>query len=783
MAHNRRLLWLLAVLFLAGCAALSLKELEERYGASDPRNREVAQIGASQIDYWNDVEPIVEKRCIACHACYDAPCQLKLSSIEGIERGSTPAVVYQQSRLKMAPTTRLFQDAHGVPEWREKGFHSVLNEFDNTAEANREAGVMYRLLTLKDAHLLPEGRFLPDEFTLSLNRKEFCAKPVTLDEYERKHPEWGMPYALPGLEQDEQRVLLEWLEQGATYTPRPPLSARFTDEIARWEAFLNGETLKAQLAGRYIYEHLFLAHLFFPEVDDQKFFRLVRSATPPGQPIEVIASRRPYNDPGVERVYYRVQEELASIVAKTHMPYALDSDLLSRWRGWFHDRDFEVTALPGYEDQSASNPFLTFAQLPTASRYQFLLERAQFTIMSFIKGPVCRGQVALNVINDNFWVFFLNPNQQKIEHIEDFSAQHDEGLQLPASTESIFRPIIHWRRYARQQRERLAALDTYLSNTFEDPDDMSLEMIWDGDDVNDNAALTVFRHFDSATVAKGLIGKSPKTAWVVGYSLLERIHYLLVAGYDVYGNVGHQLLTRIYMDFLRMEGETAFLLLLPQQARDRERRYWYREAEKDINDFMTLPQFEHSMKLAIDYSSDDEKLELYSMLKDRLTGVLPTRYALSSIENPLVRERFAALELLRGAAVQLMPQVVFVEVTSPSGSSHLTIVRNDAHLNITSMLGEKKFREPTEDTLTVVAGFLGAYPNTLLKVEHAQLELFVSSLSAMSDEGDYGVLLDTYGIRRTNEKFWQHSDSLHSAFRKSAPIEYGQFDYSRLENR
>ena len=62
-------------------------------------------------------------------------------------------------------------------------------------------------------------------------------------------------------------------------------------------------------------------------------------------------------------------------------------------------------------DESASNPFRTFAHIPPDSRYRFMLERAQFTIMNFIKGPVCRGQVALNEINDHFWVFFVNPER------------------------------------------------------------------------------------------------------------------------------------------------------------------------------------------------------------------------------------------------------------------------------------------------------------------------------------------------------------------------------------
>ena len=56
---------------------------------------------------------------------------------------------------------------------------------------------------------------------------------------------------------------------------------------------------------------------------------------------------------------------------------------------------------------------------------------------------------------------------------------------------------------------------------------------------------------------------------MIGYPLLERIHYLLVAGYDVYGNVGHQLNSRLYMDFLRMEGEFNFLTLLPEAQRRR----------------------------------------------------------------------------------------------------------------------------------------------------------------------------------------------------------------------
>jgi hypothetical protein len=43
--------------------------------------------------------------------------------------------------------------------------------------------------------------------------------------------------------------------------------------------------------------------------------------------------------------------------------------------------------------------------------------------------------------------------------------------------------------------------------------------------------------------------------------------------------------------------------------------------------------------------------------------------------------------------------------------------------------------------------------------------------------------MDRYGVRRTAENFWQHSDTIHAAFKKMDPVKYGVFDYGRLDNR
>ena len=780
---NRSIGYILAVLVISGCATFGASKFEQQFGKPEPRDRVIEATATGTVDYWADVKPIVDQRCVVCHACYDAPCQLKMSSIEGIERGGSEAIVYNQSRIKMAQPTRLFEDAQSVPEWRELGFHPVLNEYEQTAAASIETGVMHRILKLKEDQPLPDGRVLPDSFDLALDRKQFCAKPETFDEYARKNPLWGMPYALPGIEPDRQATLLQWLEQGATYTARAPLPEEIQSEVLAWETLLNDDSLKAQLAARYIYEHLFLTHLYFPGLDSRRFFKMVRSATPPGEPVDLIATRRPYNDPGVARVYYRITEELGTIVFKTHMPYALNATRMDHWQEWFIEADYTITKLPSYEEKQASNPFLTFDAMPVKSRYRFMLDEAQNTINSFIKGPVCRGQVALNVISDHFWVFFIDPDDTKLEIAENFLADQMENMQLPASTASIYRPVSHWRRYAKQQKAYIAAADQYLSEHYANQHEISLDLVWDGDGVNDNAALTIFRHFDSATVEKGLVGQAPKTAWLIGYGLLERIHYLLVAGYDVFGNVGHQLVTRIYMDFLRMEGETNFLLLLPQEARERERAYWYREADAEVAEYMVMPRFESEMIPAIDYQTSDEKNELFGLLQQRLQKVLPTQRSLAAMGNPAISDALAPLEDLMGQAVTLMPQTVFVEISGASGNSYVTIVRNNAHLNITSLFGEKKVRASEEDTLSVVSGFLGAYPNAFLIVDEADIGKFVGKLATMRSEDDYALFLDDYGVRRTSAEFWRQGDAFHSAFEASSPIEYGLFDYSRLESR
>ncbi|AGV19926.1 fatty acid cis/trans isomerase [Vibrio alginolyticus NBRC 15630 = ATCC 17749] len=624
---NLRLIFTLCIATLfAGCATYAGLNYDQLFGPQLVRERTV-DVETPQANFFqSEVKPIMDNRCVVCHACYDAPCQLKLSSVEGIDRGASKALVYEGTRLTAAAPTRLFEDAETTQEWRDAGFHPVLNERDQSMAANIDAGLIARLLQQKERHPLPDQVQL-EGFDFSIDREQTCPTIEEYEQYEKDNPTWGMPFGMPNLSNSEYHTLMTWLENGAIMNVHRPVSEKEQAQIDKYEALLNHSDLKNQLMARYIYEHLFLSHLYFSELDeDPRFFTLVRSATPPGQPVKRISTRRPYDDPGVERVFYRIIPEQGTIVDKTHMPFALNKQRIENWKTWFIDADYMVSQLPSYEPEVAANPMTSFIDLPVKSRFKFMLDNAQNTIMAYIKGPVCRGQLALNVINDRFWVFFLDPDKADIPEVNEFYRSQADNLKLPAEQESNTLPVTNWVKYARQQARYLEAKSEFTNNWFKEGENLSTDVIWDGNGTNHNAALTIFRHFDSASVVQGLVGEQPKTVWILDYALLERIHYLLVAGFDVYGNFGHQLMTRMFMDFLRLEGESNFISLLPADMRHELQSSWYKDQSPQLSDFLQRNVKPFNQPTSVQYKSDDPKTELVELLREHVSDVLLPRY-------------------------------------------------------------------------------------------------------------------------------------------------------------
>ncbi|MBB1416163.1 fatty acid cis/trans isomerase [Pseudoalteromonas sp. SG44-1] len=767
------------IVVLSGCAYLGAAHYNELFGPEQTQQRMVEHNSGSGAEFLQHVQPVLESRCVVCHGCYDAPCQLKLSSPEGIDRGLSKERVYNGTRLLASTPSRLLFDATNTSQWRDKDFTPVLNERAQTEQANLAGSVLYNSLVLKMSSPLPNDEILGDEFDFSLDRSQSCATIGEFDSLANSQPHSGMPYGLPGISRTEFKHLEKWLKEGGKMAHIKPPSKAALAQAQRWESFLNQDDLKYQLTARYVFEHWYLAHIYFVQDDEKSFFKLVRSSTPPGQDIELVNTRRPYDDPKVERVYYRLMHDRSTILAKTHLPLALNDSKLARLYSQFIAPDYHVDSMPSYLPEIASNPFKVFAAMPVKSKYQFMLDEAELIIMGFIKGPVCRGQIALNVINDHFWVAFADPAKAATPEVGEMLLQHEDALALPAAEESNALPISSWVKYAKRQNTYLKAKATLANSMFKNGENLTTDLLWRGDEVNDNAALTIFRHFDSATVVKGFIGQEPKTMWVLDYALFERIHYLLVAGFDVYGNVGHQLITRLYMDFLRLEGEQNFLALLPKPQRKELKANWYRKAPPSLTNFFESGD-EFSQPTGIDYKTQDQQHELYGLIKQTLKPVLSPRFDYTQVPEPLQQ-----LNNMPAKAINLLPQISFILVKDGAAEHQAyTMIHHNAHYNISSLLNEEGQRAYAEDTVTIVPGFIGDYPETIWYLNNPQqLASFAEQLPLMQIEADYRALKSQFAIRRTHPQFWQYSDILHKVAKQYGGVEYGLFDYNRLENR
>jgi hypothetical protein len=749
------------------------------------------------ISFEDAVLPILESRCVVCHGCYDAPCQLKLSSPEGIHRGSNKKKVYNASRLTADEPTRLFIDALTTEQWRQQGFDTVLNEGGQNKIKNLENSVMYRMLRQK--RLYPQARtgMLSDDFDISLNREQFCPTLDEFDEYAAKHPKGGMPYAMPDLDRQEYTTLVHWLAQGASMPEDKEPSNIAAKQIKQWENFLNGSDNKSRLVARYLYEHLFQAHLHFDGTENREFYRLVRSTTAPDKPVDVIPTRRPYGDPA-DPVYYRIVRHQGSIVAKSHMVYKLSNKRLQRYRELFYDVEYTVDSLPSYDASVASNPIKTFAAIPVKSRYKFLLDEARFFIEGFIKGPVCRGEVSLNVIEDQFWVVFFDPDADILSLNDQFLNATAEYLASPAELEDNYK-VLSGRSHYKKLFQKYINMKNSLTVNFDAVNiKEAMRYIWKGDGNNVNAALTIFRHRDSASVNYGFIGDYPETAWVMDYSILERIHYLLVAGYDVYGNLGHQLNTRLYMDFLRTEAEDYFLAFLPADERQVIRESWYqgiRQSNKDDGASILL-----NKEFVTGIQTDNPKLELYQQLARYLAplsgdGDYINRCTIDKCKPKVSQTILRADKAMQHAAkmdgliVEFLPDVAFVRVKmggKPEQDLAYTMISNKAYKSVTSMFAEEELgdrRDYKNDTQTVVRWLEGAYPDFFYVVELDDIERFVGEYNVIEKRQQYEEFVARYGLRRTSEDFWLHADWFNQQYAREQPILSGIFDLNRYQNR
>ena len=739
---------------------------------------------AEPISYSRDVQPIFTKNCVACHACYDSPCQLNLGSAEGTLRGASKAAVYNGTRREAQATTRLFVDAHGTAAWQRNGFTSVLDQ------QGSQAALMTRMLEQGHQQSFAANSKLPVQLDIGIDRANQCPLPEEFTEFTRKSPLVGMPFAVTGLSETDYQTLQRWLAQGAPVDQQAvQASAAEEQQVATWEAFMNAHGARESLVSRWLYEHLFLAHLYFAGGESGHFFQLVRSRTPSGQPVNIIATRQPNDDPGTD-FYYRLQPVQGVIVHKTHITYGISAAKLARIKELFFASDWQVDAVPGYGIQRRANPFETFAAIPPQARYQFMLDNAEYFVRTFIRGPVCRGQIATDVIRDNFWALFQDPKHDLYLTDPEYRAEATHLLAMPGQLDGISDMLGLWRSY----RDKRNAYEALRMQRYADAPAASWSHIWAG---NDNALLSIFRQHDSASVGKGLVGEVPQTIWWLDFPLLERTYYQLVVNFDVFGNVSHQAQTRLYFDLIRNGAEVNFLRLMPAESRKGYLDDWYQSSGK-LKVWLDYQSIDTDSPSALQLLGSDPKrsfvtalLERYGSLNarpdpiNRCDGVHCHRSGIAA-DFQRAEQSLSRLTGKPGAALKVieqLPEATLLRVQLANGQREVySLLRNRAHSNVAFMLGEELRYQPALDTLTVYPGVLSSYPNFIFNVPAEQVAAFVAAMEQARDQAAFESVVERWGVRRTHPGFWRYFHDMSAYIQETNPVEAGVLDMNRYEN-
>ena len=252
-----------------------------------------------------------------------------------------------------------------------------------------------------------------------------------------------------------------------------------------------------------------------------------------------------------------------------------------------------------------------------------------------------------------------------------------------------------------------------------------------------------------------------------------------MAGFDVYGAVSHQLESRLYMDFLRLEGEFNFLMFMPPEKRVEIHDYWYRGARSGMREHFLKRNALVQETFDFTFRTDDPKREFLAIMGERIHGARDHRYAYRARAPGSTAKNLQKLEASAGSHNSYMPDTSFINIIGASQDEVYTLLRNAAHSNIAQIFREEERRLPQEDTLTVARGFIGAYPNYFFQVNEGELAGFVEAVQALDSEEDFRTLLERYGVRRNASWFWRLSDKLHARYRQQDPIEYGVLDYNR----
>ena len=741
------------------------------------------------VSFTRDVKPIFDTKCVACHACYDAPGQLDLRSVKGIVRGAMKIDPYDGRPNHMEPTF-VWNSPNTLDDWRKIGFFSVI-------EGGRDS-IMGKMLTLGHENPVKPNEPFPADIKIDgLERKNHLPNKYEIDGYVAQFPKQGMPLAVSGLTDEEYEKTMSWLESGAPIDYKAPQpTAKELAQIRKWEDFLNADDKPSKLVARYIFEHMFLVNFLFEDRDDANSFILVRSTTPSGEDTVPVYQHLPNGKVDGDFYYRFMLLELTNCSKNTRLQLVASDEKLERWKNFFSEKDWSVDQLPGYTDAERFNPLGIFSAIPAKARYKFLLDNSWYMRGQIIHGPSCRGTLATNAIRDTGWDIYENPETSLYVNDAKYRAEVDPLLALMINPASLLDAIVKSQEFLDRRKKATkravarAKKVGYRSN-FND--------IWRGDHPGDKPLISRFRHDDQAYVIEGnwVPGDFPKAISVMNLPILENMAYSAVINFDLFGTVLAQLTSaREILGLARINAELNFLRFLPRKVRRSMWKSWYQgplsEARMKLEEPSIAP--EDTIPTDIKYSTDDPKREFYEQLLEYLGSSV-------NANDPINRPKpgddadgitKALISIVLASREQkptwrkfktFLPEAVFLRIDRSGqepGIYTMTHDRDYATKSFISMALEQE--HPGNAKVSILEGAYTSYPNFMFRINEDEIEAFASTLIDADTQEKFTAVVERWGIRRSSPDFWPVLNSVTAYMERTNPRKAGTLDVNRYKN-
>jgi hypothetical protein len=690
------------------------------------------------------------------------------------------------------PVARARMSDHtSVEKYRSMGFYPIVAQ--SVFKEENEKSIMY--LALKHGEESPPSSN-EDIRKLGLHQEsENYQCPVNETEFEEftiKFPFGGMPFGCPAIEKEYVETLKTWILEGAVGPSeqtqkelRTPLITEHTldpslDMLSEVESFFNQDSLEWQAVARYIYEHTFTWNIHFDNHPGE-FYRLVRSRTQAPQPIDLIVTEFPTDDPeiGSGRVFYRIEKMEGVIELKKHSLWRLDEEELAELETMFFETPWTLARSPHYPP----NPFDWFHVIPAKSRALFVHRYGKELWHSVARGAICHSRSVSYLASDYTWYLTLKPESdptvvEPTLGMGNYDAfyKYPENATFTVLTRQFHKDPLRYRKAFENVLRRIK------------PNGLGIEDI--AEDFLFGLRHETSMEFYSSRDSK--IPGYPEFKWILSYADYERFYYRAVAQYRWWGSGAEKAEAFTRSVYVRTFAEDLFASLHPNPAERKKLRDFYTSFSAKLF-YSLFEDVSRGRGSAVPANWDYEMItgKILERAKGALTEDIDNlnNWPMTDLKKEIapvitnLEQWEAGVRTLTGKKAsypQFIPNVVHIRLEN----EHLyTFFVERRHKNNKIPKLEASDRKPEDDILRAWKGFTGAFPHLFVDLSFAQASDFLTELSRIASVEDWIVLNDKYGIKRNDQAFWPFTDWLHEWMSENLGEEAGILDLRNYDLR